>query len=455
MGAIPIDGHETSESEALREDEGERLGADELEDAFREIDTLSEDVRTKQSAYGGGPTSHRRDGGHGRIMENDLEKKLSMRTSEAIMAMSSLPGAFDSNGRPLPKPSQQRLINMARDQKEERNHRHNLERDGPNIEPAKEQLPLDDLQVRMNSFITLANKEAFEAQEESRRKQKQKWRRLVVLGVVMLLTIIAVVVGIILGTGGSSSPAGSSKQCLVAGNGAQELDRYVEIRSAIVSMNPDLEVPLNVANSTARKSLCWLAYDDALDMTETTAEKQYQVLQRFTLVLIYFHFAGKEKQGSQSNGLSKSNWLTPVPECQWDFLECDEGGEPDVVTSVLLSGKRMTGSIPTEISKLSRLTNLQLASNVMTGEIPREMWTMTQLETLTLNVNALEGTISSGLAQLLELRYLSLGSRSFYGTFPDITLLTNLETLIISDSLDVTGPLPDISGLTNLGEAIT
>jgi hypothetical protein len=458
---------DNSASEGLPEDEEEEHRADEeeLEDAFREIDVLAEDIRTKRSAYGGPTANHRGTGGDGRVVENDLQKKLSLRTSEAVMAMSSLPGAFDSNGQPLPKPSQQRLINMARDQKEERNHRHNRERYGPNIEPATEQLPIDDLQLRMNTFISLANKEAFEAQQEyqSRQKRRRRRRLLLLVSGIVLVSIVAVVVGIMLGTGGSSTSDNNtgedgkndseslvSERCIASGNESQESNRYQEIRSTLISMNPAMEMSLSVANSTARKSLCWLAYADALE--ELERGKQYQMLQRFTLVIIYFHFAGREE--IQGNSLSQSKWLTSVPVCQWDFLVCDEGGEPDVVTGMLLGGTKLNGRIASEISNLSKLTDLQLTSNALTGEIPKELWTMTRLESLTLAYSQLSGTVSNELAQLVELRYLSLGSRSFNGTFPDIGAMTNLKTLLVSESFDIVGPLPNISGLTNLGEAI-
>ena len=80
---------------------------------------------------------------------------------------------------------------------------------------------------------------------------------------------------------------------------------------------------------------------------------------------------------------------TPI----WGGVLCSAG----VVVSVSLTGLGMTGSIPSSVGQLSRLTKLDLHSNSITGVVPSSFGFLVRLQTLRLDSNALSGIVPSSV----------------------------------------------------------
>lgn len=442
-----------------------------LEDTFEEIDTLTQDLRTKQSVYGstvGGSYISSSTGSNYcddesqdpasdsiTILDDDMKKKLAIKTSAAV----SLPGAYDSNNAGIiPKPSQQHLVQIAmlRNEQKMRPLRNN-EVGGPIIGPEFEGQHLEDFQGRMNVFIGHANNEDEERQLEQNTKRRRRRCRLLATCVVVLVAIIGIVVGVIV-VGGSDNggdldktkSSGASKLCSVNENEVPKSEeQYHELRAWIISRGPHLDVSISTAGSSARKSLCWLAYDDNLKIGVERLE-EYHVVERFALVLIYFHFLDGVA-GSELSALSTSNWLTGISVCEWDFLSCED----NVIKGILLRSKIPNlGTIPPELTLLSEVVEIDISSNFLTGEIPAELWTMMQLESLTLEFNELTGTFPTEITDLVGLKELRFGNDLLTGTLPDLNVLTNMKVLRVTHS-KVFGQFPDISGCTNLGKTFS
>ena len=117
------------------------------------------------------------------------------------------------------------------------------------------------------------------------------------------------------------------------------------------------------------------------------------------------------------------------------------------VTSIILSGNNLSGPIPTEIGKLTSLTQLHLQKNDLTGSIPAALGSLTSLTILFLHDNALSGTIPD-LSALTSLTHLYLHNNALSGTIPT-SLPTSLITLYLSDNA-LSGTIPDLSALTSL-----
>ncbi|KAM3733180.1 hypothetical protein ACB098_11G115700 [Castanea mollissima] len=83
-----------------------------------------------------------------------------------------------------------------------------------------------------------------------------------------------------------------------------------------------------------------------------------------------------------------------------------------------LSGNSIGGSIPTQISNLVRLTELDLVSNLLTGNIPSSIGKLTTLNALYLYENNLTGVIPSSVGNMTQLLYLSLYNNSLEGNIP-------------------------------------
>ena len=69
-----------------------------------------------------------------------------------------------------------------------------------------------------------------------------------------------------------------------------------------------------------------------------------------------------------------------------------------------LGSARLSGTIPTELGRLTELTSLKLDANRLSGTIPSELGLLRKLETLDLYDNPLQGDVPSELARLINIR---------------------------------------------------
>lgn len=116
-----------------------------------------------------------------------------------------------------------------------------------------------------------------------------------------------------------------------------------------------------------------------------------------------------------------------------------------------LSGLGLSGSIPQEIGRLSKLTHLDLSSNGLTVELPPSLVNLSQLVVLDLSGNQIGGPIPQQLGSLKSLVELDLSWNFFRGPIPiSIVVLTNLTHLQMSLN-NINGSIPvEIGNLKNL-----
>ncbi|KAH9741213.1 protein kinase domain-containing protein [Citrus sinensis] len=106
-----------------------------------------------------------------------------------------------------------------------------------------------------------------------------------------------------------------------------------------------------------------------------------------------------------------------------------------------------TGSIPPEISALSKLQRLDLSSNGLTGTIPSEIGNLRNLINLDLSANNLTGPVPSTLGRLTSLKNLILAYNQLSGLLPqEIGNLRNLIKLDVGNN-GIIGPIPSTLGL--------
>jgi hypothetical protein len=103
------------------------------------------------------------------------------------------------------------------------------------------------------------------------------------------------------------------------------------------------------------QALNWLAYEDPADLDFMLVPPD-ELLQRFIIALLYFSTAGETWDDSEA-------FLSASSVCSWTgAIVCD----PTVVESypmvveIHLSGNNLRGQLPTELSLLSKLENLDL-----------------------------------------------------------------------------------------------
>nr|XP_043639043.1 receptor-like protein EIX2 [Erigeron canadensis] len=98
-----------------------------------------------------------------------------------------------------------------------------------------------------------------------------------------------------------------------------------------------------------------------------------------------------------------------------------------LVTTLDLSGNKLSGPIPRELMDLVGLRYMNLSENHLTGRIPDEIGRMTLLESLDLSVNQIDGRIPWSMSRLTALNSLNFSFNKLTGEIPTSTQLQSLN----------------------------
>ncbi|KAF8370185.1 hypothetical protein HHK36_031779 [Tetracentron sinense] len=116
-----------------------------------------------------------------------------------------------------------------------------------------------------------------------------------------------------------------------------------------------------------------------------------------------------------------------------------------------LRNNSLSGTIPTHIGNLSKLTILCMGKNQLRGSIPQEVWNLMNLRILGFSMNLLTGSIPSNLGNLTNLSLLYLGTNHLSGLIPpEIGNLKSLTELELSVNTLISSIPASIGNLTNL-----
>ncbi|CAM9518306.1 unnamed protein product [Phaeothamnion confervicola] len=129
---------------------------------------------------------------------------------------------------------------------------------------------------------------------------------------------------------------------------------------------------------------------------------------------------------------NKMNWPeSGQPTNVWDGVVTCGNGQVSNLMQLNLSGKRLTGPIPSALGYLVKLTQLDLSGNALTGSIPPTLRQLQSLQRLDLSHNQLAGPIPNALGYLVKLTQLDLSVNELTGGAPNE--LGNLTCLIWVD----------------------
>nr|GMC85504.1 probable leucine-rich repeat receptor-like protein kinase At1g35710 [Ipomoea batatas] len=98
------------------------------------------------------------------------------------------------------------------------------------------------------------------------------------------------------------------------------------------------------------------------------------------------------------------------------------------LSHLVLSNNSFSGSIPSAIANLSKLTFLDLSQNYFESSIPLGITKLTRLRYLNLDGNNLNGTIPNQISHLHNLQHLDISFNSFSGQFSE-SIFSNLSKL--------------------------
>ena len=93
----------------------------------------------------------------------------------------------------------------------------------------------------------------------------------------------------------------------------------------------------------------------------------------------------------------------------WEGLLCNAGS----VVSISLSGLGLTGTIPSSVGLLSRLTKLDIHSNSIQGIIPSSFGNLNNIQKLRLDSNKLSGSVPSSICSDKGLTNINVAGNSF------------------------------------------
>ncbi|CAN0891357.1 Leucine-rich repeat receptor-like serine/threonine/tyrosine-protein kinase SOBIR1 [Linum grandiflorum] len=131
--------------------------------------------------------------------------------------------------------------------------------------------------------------------------------------------------------------------------------------------------------------------------------------------------------------------LAAVSPCSLPGVFCRRSGGGELrVTRLVFNSQSLSGTLSSEIGRLSELKELSLRNNRLVDRIPPELVNCKNLQTLDLSDNQFSGDVPL----IVNLRFLNLSSNNFCGDLSFLQHFPNLETLSLSNNL-FTGQIPD------------
>jgi hypothetical protein len=159
------------------------------------------------------------------------------------------------------------------------------------------------------------------------------------------------------------------------------------------------------------------------------------------------------------NVLSRWSESDPVP-CRWPGVRCanvsSSSSSPPRVVALAVSGKNISGYIPSELGSLLFLRRLSLHGNRLTGGIPASLANASSLQAVYLHGNRLTGGLpAAALCDLPRLRNLDVSGNALSGRVPlDLRNCRALQRLVLARNALAgevpAGIWPEMGGLQEL-----
>ncbi|XP_019088677.1 PREDICTED: probable inactive receptor kinase At4g23740 isoform X2 [Camelina sativa] len=107
-----------------------------------------------------------------------------------------------------------------------------------------------------------------------------------------------------------------------------------------------------------------------------------------------------------------------------------------------LRSNRISGEFPADFVELKDLAFLYLQDNSLSGSLPLDFSVWKNLSSVNLSNNGFNGTIPSSLSRLNRLQSLNLANNLLSGDIPDLSVLSTLQHIDLSNNYNLNGPIP-------------
>ncbi|XP_057844114.2 LRR receptor-like serine/threonine-protein kinase GSO2 [Cryptomeria japonica] len=152
--------------------------------------------------------------------------------------------------------------------------------------------------------------------------------------------------------------------------------------------------------------------------------------------LQYLNLSGNHLEGSLSSNHSICTQLSELDVSRNGLSGCIPSIWPSSISILLLNDNLFSGKIPLSLGKLSQLKMLNLAYNLFSGNIPYSLGKLFQLQFLNLANNKISGMIPASLSNCSSLIVLNLGNNSLKGSLPyEFSRLTQLKSLVVHGNI--------------------
>jgi Leucine-rich repeat (LRR) protein len=268
---------------------------------------------------------------------------------------------------------------------------------------------------------------------------------------VIFVVLIAAVAGVCL-----SGKCGGSTDQSPTPSPTVFVDRRIRISDFIKNMTQtDLRladpVPQSWTLTNKERAMYWLLDEDPLEL-QGFANELTRVRQRYVLSSMWFSTV------AENLWQNTTNWLSGAHECDWANVVCSDSssGERQITEVMILQkldlgGDEIVGAISEDLALLSDgLQYLQLAYNGLTGTIPSALGLLTKLTLFDVEGNSLNGTIPSSFSKWSLMEVFRVGVNDLTGTIPsDLGRWTNADVFSLYQN-DITGTVPSSLGKMSL-----
>lgn len=266
---------------------------------------------------------------------------------------------------------------------------------------------------------------------------QEKRRKLLSISAIILVVVVIIAVSVSLAGSNNSSNKDSPVDSPTMAPTAAPLrgpDEIINFLNAVTLSNVTVSYPA-VENSTEQQAALWLIEDDPLQFNVTPA----RLVQRYALAVLWYATTGPGWL------LVEEPWLAAEPhECNWAGVACNREG---MVLSLNLRGSNLQGTIPSDLSLLTSLENLDLSRNSLVGSIPLFEHRMMELQTFEFYSNILTGTLPKNLGNLWRQLVQFVGfDNELEGSIPSSLGLWRSLTRFDTENNNLSGSIPSEIG---------
>jgi Leucine-rich repeat (LRR) protein len=163
-------------------------------------------------------------------------------------------------------------------------------------------------------------------------------------------------------------------------------------------------------NSYQQMAYEWIVHNDT---DQVICPDSDNLFQRYALALFYFACNGFEWTIDEGKDyLSRDS-----SECDWYGIACAD--DNSTIIGLHFDNSSIIGTLPSELSILTNIRELNMDSNQIGGKIPSWLNQWASLEVIDLDHNLLTGSIPLSLYSLSTLRVLDLDSNTLTGTISE------------------------------------